>query len=113
MNTRSTLPVACAAGAALLLSMCAVAHGREPRWSLDPRVAPFPCGAVDLDGNNMSFRQPLVIVCNGNEILEMPAGSLLGINVACHGTTAILHHDFDEKNALFDVARKACRRQRR
>ena len=73
------------------------AQGR--RYSLSP-IAPFPCGAVNVDGNSITFRQTMVFVCNGKEQLEMPAGSVMGINAVCDGTTLILHHDFGQSKRL-------------
>lgn len=96
--------------AALLLWFCTRAAAQEPRWSLDPLTSPFPCGAVKLEDNEMSFQQSLVFVCNGNDILEMPAGSLLGINLVCMGTGAVMHHDFSEPRGLFAVVRRQCDR---
>jgi hypothetical protein len=86
---------------------------QDARWSLQPLVAPFPCGSVKLDGNSMVFLRTMVIVCNGNPIEEMPAGSYLGINIVCLGSGAIEHHGFDQPSGLFDVARRSCSRERR
>jgi hypothetical protein len=97
-------------GVAALLAVCSQAHAQEPRWSLDPLRSPFPCGAVKLQENEMTFQQSLIFVCNGNDILEMPAGSLLGINLVCIGTGAVMHHDFDQPGGLFSVVRKQCGR---
>ncbi len=85
------------------------AQGR--RYSLSP-VAPFPCGAVSIEGNSITFRQTIVFVCNGKEQLEMPAGSVMGINAVCNGTTLILHHDFGQSNSLFDILHRRCGRSR-
>jgi hypothetical protein len=112
-KTRLPSAIALAAGLALFVSICTQAYSREPRWSLDPIIVPFPCGAVNLDGDHMTFLEPLVFVCNGNEIEEFPAGSYLGINIMCYGATAIMDHNFDQKNGLFDVARKSCLRVQR
>ena len=85
------------------------AQGR--RYSLAP-IAPFPCAAVSVDGNSITFRQTIVFVCNGKEQLEMPAGSVMGINAVCDGTTLILHHDFGQSNSLFDILHRRCGRSR-
>ncbi|MGP0092149.1 MAG: hypothetical protein ACLPKB_19650 [Xanthobacteraceae bacterium] len=94
---------------AATLSLCcggqASAQGR--RYSLSP-IAPFPCGAVTVEGNSITFRQTIVFVCNGKEQLEMPAGSIMGINAVCDGTALILHHDFGQSNGLFDIVRRRC-----
>lgn len=95
------------AWAAVLLSICTHAHSQEQRWSLSP-LAPFPCGAVKFDSNEIVFQRGLVIVCNGKEQLEMPAGSIMGINAVCSGTTLILHHDYAVRNGLFDILRRSC-----
>src|SRR5579863_3977779 len=58
----------------VLLAVDADAYAQGQRYSLSPR-APFPCGAVSFDGSNTVFRRTLVIVCDGKEQLEMPAGS--------------------------------------
>ena len=109
-KTRSILLIARTASAAFLISICTQSHSQSARWSLDPLVAPFPCSAVKLEGNSMVFLKTMVIVCNGNPIEEMPAGSFLGINIMCHGSGAIEHHGFDERGGLFDVARRSCSR---
>jgi len=93
----------------LCISTNASAQGR--RYSLSP-IAPFPCDAVNVEGNSITFRQTMVFVCNGKEQLEMPAGSVMGINAVCDGTTLILHHDFGQKNSLFDILRRRCGRSR-
>ncbi|MGO9698149.1 MAG: hypothetical protein ACLPX7_02670 [Xanthobacteraceae bacterium] len=93
----------------LCISANASAQGR--RYSLSP-VAPFPCDAVSVDGNSITFRQTMVFVCNGKEQLEMPAGSIMGINAVCSGTTLILHHDFGQRNSLFDILHRRCGRSR-
>ena len=107
------LSIACAAGT-VVLAVCPQAQAaqayREPRWSLAPRLTPFPCHAVTIEGNSITFRESLVLVCQGEDELEMPAGSLMGINFVCNGTSAILHHNFDEKGGLFDVVRRSCGR---
>ena len=94
---------------AAALSLCcgsqASAQGR--RYSLSP-IASFPCGAVTVDGNSITFRQTIVFVCDGKEQLEMPAGSIMGINAVCDGTTLILHHDFSQRNSLFDIVHRRC-----
>jgi len=59
----------------LCISTHASAQGR--RYSLSP-IAPFPCGAVNVEGNSITFREIIVLVCNGKEQLEMPAGSMMG-----------------------------------
>ena len=82
-----------------------LAQGR--RYSLSP-IAPFPCGAVTVQGDSITFRQTIVFVCNGKEQLEMPAGSVMGINAVCDGTMLILHHDFSQRNSLFDILRRRC-----
>lgn len=110
MQMRSMTPVACAAGAALATLLVTTACSQEARWSLQPLVAPFPCGSVKLDGNSMVFLRTMVIVCNGNPIEEMPAGSYLGINIVCTGSGAIEHHGFDQPGGLFDVAHRTCSR---
>jgi hypothetical protein len=91
------------------LSLCCGRHASAQglRYSLSP-VAPFPCGAVTVEGNSVTFRQTMVLVCNGKEQLEMPAGSIMGINAVCDGTTLILHHDFGQRNGLFDVVHRRC-----
>ncbi len=109
---RCSLPTTHIASTLLALSICTQAWSQQPRWSLDPLRAPFPCHAVNIDGDNVVFLKPLVFVCNGNEILEMPAGSILGINLTCSGTTGILAHNFDERGGLFDILRRQCRRAR-
>jgi hypothetical protein len=94
--------------AATLLLCCnnqASAQGR--RYSLSP-IAPFPCSAVNVEGNNISFRQTIVFVCNGKEQLEMPAGSIMGVNAICDGTTLILDHDFGKRGSLFDILHRRC-----
>jgi hypothetical protein len=106
-------PIARAAGVAFAMSINTPAHSQSARWSLDPHVASFPCSAVKLEGNGMTFLKTLIITCNGNPIEEMPAGSFLGINIVCHGTGAVEHHGFDEKGGLFDVARRTCARMER
>jgi hypothetical protein len=95
---------------AVLLSVCTQTHAQGQRWSLSP-LAPFPCGAVNFDGNSVVFERTLVIVCNGKEQLEMPAGSILGINATCSGTALILSHGIAGRGSLFDAVR-ACRRTR-
>ena len=107
-GSSTTLLFASAIGATALLSLCAHALAQEARWSLDPLTSPFPCGAVKLEDNEISFQRSLIFVCNGNDILEMPAGSLMGINLVCIGTGAVMHHDFDQPGGLFDVVRKQC-----
>jgi len=104
------LPIARAAGVAFVMTISTQAHSQSARWSLDPLVTPFPCGAVKLAGNSMVFLKTMVIVCKGNPIEEMPAGSFLGINIVCHGAGAVEHHGFDERGGLFDVARRSCGR---
>jgi hypothetical protein len=102
---------------AATLSLCCVqqASAQGLRYSLSP-TAPFPCSAVNVEGDSISFRQTMVFVCNGKEQLEMPAGSIMGINAACDGTTLILHHDFGQRGSLFDILHRRCggtRRSRR
>jgi len=65
-----------------------------------------------VNGDSITFRQTIVFVCNGKEQLEMPAGSIMGINAVCDGTSLILHHDFGQRNSLFDIMRRTCRRSR-
>jgi hypothetical protein len=96
--------------ATVLLAVCPQANAQGQRWSLSP-LAPFPCGAVSLDGDSVVFKRTLVIVCNGKEQLEMPAGSILGINATCSGTALILSHGIAGRGSLFDAVR-ACRRTR-
>jgi hypothetical protein len=96
--------------ATVLLSVCTQTQAQGQRWSLSP-VAPFPCGAVSFDGGSVVFERTLVIVCNGKEQLEMPAGSILGINATCSGTALILSHGIAGRGSLFDAVR-ACRRTR-
>jgi hypothetical protein len=91
--------------AAILSLGCATAQGQ--RYSLSP-IAPFPCGAVTVEGDSMTFHQTIVFVCNGKEQLEMPAGSIMGINAVCDGTTLILHHDFGQRGSLFDILHRRC-----
>jgi hypothetical protein len=96
----------------MLLSVSTETHAQGQRWSLSPR-APFPCDAVSFDGNNVVFRRTLVIVCDGKERLEMPAGSILGINATCSGTALILSHDVAERGSLFEAARwMSCRKKK-
>ena len=104
----------------LIAAMLALCCGQEAsaqglRYSLSP-IAPFPCSAVSVEGNSITFRRTLVFVCNGKEQLEMPAGSIMGINAVCDGTTLILHHDFGQRSSLFDILHRRCgggRRMRR
>ncbi|MGO8907717.1 MAG: hypothetical protein ACLQDM_00065 [Bradyrhizobium sp.] len=105
-KTGAVLPVL----VTVLLSLCTQAHAQGQRWSLSP-LAPFPCGAASFDGSSVVFRKTLVIVCNGKEQLEMPAGSILGINATCSGTALILSHGIAGKGSLFEAAR-ACGRAR-
>ncbi len=95
----------------VLFSLCAQAAAQGRRYSLAP-IAAFPCAAVSVDGTSITFRQTIVFVCNGKEQLEMPAGSVMGINAVCDGTTLILHHDFGQRNSLFDILHRRCRRSR-
>jgi hypothetical protein len=106
-------PVTYAAAAMLVAALATNAYSQEARWSLQPLVTPFPCSSVKLDGNTMVFLKTMVIVCNGNSIEEMPAGSYLGINIVCMRSGAIEHHGFDERGGLFDVARRSCSRGER
>jgi len=92
---------------AAILSISFGTDAQGLRYSLSPLTA-FPCGAVSFDGNNIVFRRTMVIVCNGKEQLEMPAGSIMGINAVCDGTTLILHHDFSQRNSLFDILHRRC-----
>ena len=89
----------------LCIGAQASAQGR--RYSLSP-VAAFPCAAVNVEGDSITFRETMVFVCNGKEQLEMPAGSIMGINAVCDGTTLILHHDFGQRNSLFDILHRRC-----
>ena len=73
---RSTYPILLI-GAVLFLYIGTQASAQGRRYSLSP-VAPFPCGAVNVEGNNITFRETIVFVCNGKEQLEMPAGSVMG-----------------------------------
>lgn len=98
-------------GAAFLVCIAAQASAQGRRYSLSP-IAPFPCGAVTIEGNSITFRETIVFVCNGKEQLEMPAGSIMGINAVCNGTTLILHHDFGQRNSLFDILHRRCGRFR-
>ena len=88
----------------VLLSVSTETHAQGQRWSLSPR-APFPCDTVSFDGGNAVFRKTLVIVCDGKEQLEMPAGSILGVNATCSGTTLILSHDVPDRGNFFEAAR--------
>lgn len=92
----------------VLLSVCTQAYAQGQRWSLSP-LAPVPCGAVSFDGSSVVFRRTLVIVCNGKEQLEMPAGSILGTNATCSGTTLILSHAVAEHGSLLDAVRRCGR----
>ena len=94
---------------AATVSLCCgqQASAQGLRYSLSP-IAPFPCSAVSMEGNSITFRRTLVFVCNGKEQLEMPAGSIMGINAVCDGTTLILHHDFSQRNSLFDILHRRC-----
>jgi hypothetical protein len=94
----------------ILLAVDADAYAQGQRYSLSPR-APFPCGAVSFDGSNTVFRRTLVIVCDGKEQLEMPAGSILGINAICSGTALIMSHDVPEQGSFFEAARRCGRRR--
>src|SRR5271155_6192008 len=98
-------------GAAFLVCIGTHAAAQGRRYSLSP-IAPFPCGAVTVQGNSITFRETIVFVCNGKEQLEMPAGSVMGINAVCNGTTLILHHGFGERNSLFDILHRRCGRTR-
>ncbi len=98
-------------GAVFFLCLSAHASAQGRRYSLSP-IAPFPCGAVNVEGNSIAFRETIVFVCNGKEQLEMPAGSVMGINAVCDGTTLILHHDFGQRNSLFDILHRRCGRSR-
>jgi hypothetical protein len=109
-RSRVTTLLAGAAGAALTFALAGDACSQEGWWSLQPRVVPFPCSWVKLDGNSMVFLKRMVFVCNGNPIEEMPAGSYLGINIVCSGSGAIEYHGFDAPGGLFDVARRTCSR---
>ncbi len=98
-------------GAVFFLCIGAHASAQGRRYSLSP-IAPFPCGAVTVASNSITFRETIVFVCNGKEQLEMPAGSVMGINAVCDGTTLILHHDFGQRNSLFDILHRRCGRSR-
>jgi hypothetical protein len=65
------------------------ASTQERRYSLSPPLAPFPCAAVNMEGNSITFRAGIVFVCNGKDLEEMPAGSIMGINAVCNGPTLI------------------------
>ena len=92
------------------LSICCSkqASTQERRYSLSPPLAPFPCAAVNMEGNSITFRAGIVFVCNGKDLEEMPAGSIMGINAVCDGPTLIFHHDFGQRNSLFDIVRRRC-----
>ncbi len=94
----------------VLVSVCTETHAQGQRYSLSPR-APFPCDAVSFDGSNAVFRRTLVIVCDGKEQLEMPAGSILGVNAVCSGTALIMSHDVPERGSFFEAARRCGRRR--
>ncbi len=98
-------------GAVFLACIGTQASAQGRRYSLSP-IAPFPCSAVTVEGNSITFRETIVFVCNGKEQLEMPAGSIMGINAVCTGTTLILHHDFGQRNSLFDILHRRCGRSR-
>jgi hypothetical protein len=68
---------------------------------------------VNFDGNSIVFRRTLVIVCNGKEQLEMPAGSILGTNAACSGIALILSHGVAGKGSLLEAVRKCGRARSR
>ena len=106
-RVRLMLPISAA-----ILLVCSQTYAQGLRYSLSP-LAPFPCSAVSFDGNNVVFRRTIVIVCNGKEQLEMPAGSIMGANAVCDGTTLILHHDYAVRNGLFDILRRSCERHER
>jgi hypothetical protein len=91
----------------IIFSLYAPASAQGRRYSLSP-IAPFPCAAVSVEGNSITFRQTIVFVCNGKEQLEMPAGSIMGINAVCDGTALILDHDFGQRNSLFDILHRRC-----
>jgi hypothetical protein len=97
--------------AVFLVGIGTHAFAQGQRYSLSP-IAPFPCGTVSMQGNSITFRETIVFVCNGKEQLEMPAGSVMGINAVCNGTTLILHHDFGQRNSLFDILHRRCRGSR-
>jgi len=98
-------------GSVALLCTATQASAGGRRYSLSP-ISPFPCSAVTVEGNSITFRETIVFVCNGKEQLEMPAGSIMGINAICNGTTLILHHDFGQRNSLFDILHRRCGRSR-
>jgi hypothetical protein len=98
--------------AALSLCCSQQASAQGLRYPLSS-TARFPCSAVNVEGDSISFRQTMVFVCNGKEQLEMPAGSIMGINAVCDGTTLILHHDFGQRGSLFDVLHRRCGAARR
>jgi hypothetical protein len=97
--------------AVLFLCICTQTFAQGRRYSLSP-IAPFPCAAVNVEGDSITFRETIVFVCSGKEQLEMPAGSIMGINAVCDGTTLILHHGFGERNSLFDILHRRCGRTR-
>ncbi len=51
-------------GAVFFLCLSALASAQGRRYSLSP-IAPFPCGAVNVEGNSIAFRETIVFVCNG------------------------------------------------
>jgi hypothetical protein len=95
-------------GVAIVFVFCSQAHAQGLRYSLSPR-APFPCGAVSFDGDNIVFRRTMVFVCNGKEQLEMPAGSIMGVNAICSGTALILSHAVSGPGSLFNIVRRCSR----
>jgi hypothetical protein len=64
---------------------------------------------VSFDGSNIVFRESFVIASNGKEQLEMPAGSILGINAVCEGTTFILSHGIAGENSMFEIVSRCGR----
>lgn len=81
-------------------------------WSLGPMQAPFPCRAVSFDGAQVVFKQPFNVFCGGQLKIDLPAGSIMGINAVCNGTTAILFHGSDVatnyEKTLFGILSKQC-----
>ncbi len=55
-------------GAAVLVCIGTQAFAQGRRYSLAP-IALFPCGAVNIQGNSITFHETIVFVCNGKEQL--------------------------------------------
>jgi len=92
-------------GVAILLASWAQTNAQGLRYSLGP-PARFPCGAVTFDGENIVFRRTMVFVCDGKEQLEMPGGSIMGVNAICSGTALILSHAVSGPGSLFEIVRR-------